>query len=126
MIMKSKPHVSKLLTCGTNTVGIRIPDYRIVLDLLKYTGEPVAVTSANLSGEKDLLTMDEIITTFKDKVDIILDGGTLKYAIPSTVVDVTKSPPVILREGKISSEEIFKILKSEKAIHLSRIKRCNL
>ena len=103
-----------LATCGKDSAGIRIPDYKIALDLLKYTGEPLAVTSANISGEDNLLTIDEIISTFKDKVDVILDAGEITYGIPSTVVDATGEDLKILREGKIPSEEIFRVVKSEK------------
>jgi L-threonylcarbamoyladenylate synthase len=102
-----------LATCGKDSAGIRIPDYKIALDLLKYTGEPLAVTSANMSEGENLLTIEEIISAFKDKVDVILDAGEITYGVPSTIVDVTGEELKILREGKIPSEEIFKVVKRE-------------
>jgi len=114
LVMKSSPTVSPLITCGKDTVGIRIPANRIALDLLKAVGEPLAVTSANISREEDILTIDEIISYFEKEVDIIVDGGSLTFGVSSTVVDITPASPVILREGKISSGEILSFLKSKK------------
>jgi len=114
LVMKSSPSVSSLITCGRDTVGIRIPANRIALDLLKAVEEPVAVTSANISREEDILTIDEIISYFEKEVDIIVDGGPLTFGVPSTVLDITSDSPVILREGKIPSGEILAFLKSKK------------
>jgi L-threonylcarbamoyladenylate synthase len=110
LVMKSSKRLSPLITMGKNKVGIRIPDHNIALELLKYTGEPLAVTSANISGEDNLLSIEEIITTFEDIADIIIDAGPLRYGSPSTVVDLSVEPPVILREGNIPSENIFKVI----------------
>ena len=110
LVLKCHPSPA---TCGKDSVAIRIPDYKIALDLLKYTGEPLAVTSANLSGEENLFTIDEIISAFEDKVDVILDAGEITYGVPSTIVDVTGEKVNILREGKIPSEEIFRVVKGE-------------
>jgi len=107
LVMKSAESLSNLITMGKGKVGIRIPDHNIALELLKCTGEPLAVTSANISGEDNLLSIEEIITVFEDMADIIIDAGPLKYGSPSTVVDMSENPPVILRHGKISTEEIL-------------------
>ncbi len=109
LVLKNK-NISTLVTCGKDSVAFRIPDYRIALDLLKYTEEPLAVTSANLSGEENLFTIDEIISAFEDKVDVILDAGEITYGVPSTIVDCTGEKVKILREGKIPSEEIFRVV----------------
>jgi L-threonylcarbamoyladenylate synthase len=66
-----------------------------------------------MSEGENLLTIEEIISAFKDKVDVILDAGEITYGVPSTIVDVTGEELKILREGKIPSEEIFKVVKRE-------------
>ena len=106
LIMKSSPSLSPIITSGGNTVGIRIPDHQFTLRLLKQVGEPMAVTSANISEEENILLISDIIRHFEKKVDIIVDGGPLNYGIQSTVVDITKDNPVVLRKGKISEQEI--------------------
>ena len=91
------------------TIGVRMPDHPIILDLLKITG-PLATTSANLSGGKDPVTAREVLEQLGEKIGFLFDGGKTAGGIPSTVVDCTQSPPVILRQGAISAQEIFKVI----------------
>ncbi|MCX5751562.1 MAG: L-threonylcarbamoyladenylate synthase [Candidatus Saganbacteria bacterium] len=84
---------------GTGKVGIRMPNYPLLQKLLKETG-PIAATSANLSGQPDALTADEVARIFPD-IDLILDGGKATIGIASTVVDVTEEPYKILRQGSL-------------------------
>ena len=108
LILKKSPSISSVITCGGPSAGIRIPANPVALKLLEAVGVPMAVTSANISGEENILTIEEIIDCFKNEVDVIIDGGPISYGIASTVVDLTGEKPVILREGKIQKEEIFK------------------
>ena len=110
LILTSSPSISPLITGGRKSVGVRIPANRIALELLEITGEPLAVTSANISEKDNIFEINEIIRNFEKKVDAIIDGGPLHFCIPSTIVDITGNSPVILREGKIPSREIFQTL----------------
>ncbi len=92
------------------TVGIRMPDHWFAIELLNSTG-PLATTSANISGQKDLVTCSEVIDQLGEKIKLIFDGGKTPGGIPSTVVDCTQPYPVILREGGISKIEIMKLIK---------------
>ncbi len=87
------------------TVGVRIPDHPIAQELIRAAG-PLAVTSANRSGDPEACTAEEIETNMGEQVDLIVDGGRTPGGQPSTVVDCTQDPPRILREGPISEEEI--------------------
>lgn len=82
------------------TIGVRIPDHPVALALLKAAG-PLAVTSANLSGEPNTITAEEVLLQLDGRIDLLLDGGTTPGGTPSTVVDTTGSKPVVLREGPV-------------------------
>lgn len=105
IILDKKENFGKGFT-KENTIGIRIPDNIIALNILKETQLPLIVSSANLSGHSNGVNPQEINKDFKEKVDIIIDGGIIKEGIPSTIVRVEKNEIKILREGKITKEEI--------------------
>lgn len=94
---------------STQTIGVRIPNHNYTQELLLHTG-PLAVTSANLSGEKSALTATEVLENLGGKIDLILDGGKTPGGIASTVLDCTKPEPVILRSGPISLDDIKSVL----------------
>jgi len=91
------------------TVGVRIPDHPVAQELIHAAG-PLAVTSANRSGDTEACTAEEIETNMGAQVDLIIDGGRTPGGQPSTVVDCTQDPPRILRVGPISEEEIRSVL----------------
>lgn len=93
----------------TQTIGIRIPDFSLTRDLLRQTG-PMAVTSANLSGEENSLTAEDVAVALGGKIDLILDGGKTPGGVSSTVLDCTQEESIILREGPISWDEIKQLL----------------
>ena len=82
------------------TLGVRIPDHPVALALLQAAG-PLAVTSANLSGEENTVTAQEALSQLDGRVDLILDGGMTPGGVPSTVVDMTGETPRILRQGPV-------------------------
>jgi L-threonylcarbamoyladenylate synthase len=87
------------------TIGVRMPDHPVALALLRKIG-PLAVTSANISGQENANSAEEVYKQLNGRVHLILDGGRTSGGIPSTVVNCTSSPPTILREGPISLEKI--------------------
>ncbi len=91
------------------TVGVRVPDHAAARALLQAAG-PLAATSANLSGQPSPSTAEEVLAQLGGRIPLILDGGKTAGGIPSTVVDCLGAEPKILREGPISSLEIFKSL----------------
>jgi L-threonylcarbamoyladenylate synthase len=90
-------------------VGVRIPDHPFVLELLSRCG-PLAVTSANLSGQPEALNAEMVRTQMDGRLALVVDGGTTKGGVPSTVVEFTGDKPRILREGPISSDMINQAL----------------
>ncbi len=94
------------------TCGYRVPDHPVPLALLDACGCVLAVTSANLSGQKDAVTAAEALAALGDHADLVLDAGPARGQNPSTVVDVTGEEPRILREGAIPGAEIAAALVS--------------
>ncbi|QYK50903.1 MAG: threonylcarbamoyl-AMP synthase [Anaerolineales bacterium] len=90
----------------TDTVGVRVPDHPLALQLLTASG-PLAVTSANRSGQPDALTAEDVLAQLDGRIDLVLDGGSTPGAVPSTVVDTIASPPRILRPGPIRAADIL-------------------
>lgn len=91
---------------GSKNVGIRVPDNKIALELIKEFGYPITATSANISENKDSVTADDAIVQIGDKVDLILDGGRCKFKKPSTVVEVLNNRIKVLREGVIKKIQL--------------------
>jgi L-threonylcarbamoyladenylate synthase len=88
-----------------STIGVRIPDHPIALALLRQSG-PLAVTSANRSGQANTTTAQEVLEQLGGRIPLILDGGRTPGGKPSTVVDCTAPDPIILRQGPITAEQI--------------------
>ncbi|RKU26553.1 threonylcarbamoyl-AMP synthase [Candidatus Poribacteria bacterium] len=105
IIVESKDLLSEL-TAGRNTVGLRIPNHILLLKILNEFGGPMAITSANLSGEPASTSPQEFGCELTKKLDYIVDDGNTPGPIPSTVYDISISPPVIRREGIISRETL--------------------
>ncbi len=96
---------------ATGTVGVRAPNHEFALTLLRKFG-PLAVTSANPSGQPSATTAVQVIETLRGRVDLVADGGETAGGVPSTVVDITINPPALLRQGPISIESILRVWES--------------
>ena len=97
-----------VLTAGGNTVGVRIPNNPLLLEILHTFGGPAAITSANLSGEPPATSPQEIGPELTSRIDMVVDGGKTPGPVPSTVYDISVSPPLIRRHGVISEETLTK------------------
>ncbi len=91
---------------ATDTVAVRVPDHEVARTLLRATG-PLAVTSANISGQFSPTTAEEVFAQLGGRIALIIDGGRTPGGVPSTLVDCTGTRPVILREGPISLQELL-------------------
>ena len=106
IVFPAHPHLNSLLTGHTEKIGIRQPAEDSVRKLLKGIGFPVTATSANISGSANAVTAEEVEETLGSQIDLIVDGGPAPGKKESTVLDVTLSPPLIVREGALSKAEI--------------------
>jgi tRNA threonylcarbamoyl adenosine modification protein (Sua5/YciO/YrdC/YwlC family) len=98
------------LTQGKGSIGIRIPSCALCLKLLDLAGVPITSTSANLSGDSPLDTIESMRSVLTPGIDLYLDAGTLPASKPSTVVDLTGPSPRILREGAVSLDALRAVL----------------
>jgi L-threonylcarbamoyladenylate synthase len=106
-----KKHSLPSAVSATHTVAIRIPDHPDARALLRAAG-PMAVTSANISGQPSPSTAQEVYEQLNERIPLILDGGKTQGGVPSTLVDCTGEKPIILREGPISLAELLTVFPS--------------
>ncbi len=99
IILKKNEKVSDTLTAGLDTIGVRIPNSKIALEILKRVDFPLATTSANISGNPDGIKIEDFLQDFDGKVDIIIDGGTTELKQSSTIVKVDDGKIDIIRQG---------------------------
>jgi L-threonylcarbamoyladenylate synthase len=92
-----------------DTIGVRMPDHPVALMLLRQIG-PLAVTSANISGQENTCTAEEVYKQLNGRVHLILDGGRTLGGVPSTVVNCIAPSITILREGPIKRKDIEEAL----------------
>lgn len=102
--------VPDVVCAGGDTVAVRVPDHPVALALIRALGAPLATSSANLSGQPDTMTAEEVREALGDAVDLILDRGRCPGGVPSTILDLTTEPPRLLRLGAISVEELRAVL----------------
>lgn len=91
---------------ATSTVGVRVPDHEVARGLLRLAG-PMAVTSANISGQASPITARQVLAQLGGRIAMIIDGGETPGGIPSTLVDCIGTEIQILREGPISKDELL-------------------
>lgn len=104
IIFDKNATVSDLLTANKSTIGVRIPDHKIALEIISSYPYPLATTSVNLAGDKEGTSLDDFLDTFRDKVDIVIDGGKTTN-VPSTIVRVDNEKINILRKGSLGLKE---------------------
>ena len=101
--------ISTKVTAGKTTVGVRVPDNKCAVALLKHCKYLVG-TSANKSGENPSNSISGVILSSLRGFDAILDGGNIRQGSASTILDLSRRVPKIIREGAITSEEIARVL----------------
>lgn len=110
VVLRKKPIVPDEVTAGLPTVAVRMPNHPVALALIKASGVPIAAPSANKFGRPSPTTAEHVLHDLGGRIDGILDAGPTQVGVESTVLDLTKSPPTILRPGGVSKEAIEGIL----------------
>lgn len=106
IVMKAKPCVPEIVRAGGETVGLRCPDHPLTLELLEKSRVPFAAPSANPSGESSPKNADSVLKYFDGKIDAVLDGGECGIGRESTLIDLSRMPYRILRQGALPTDEI--------------------
>ena len=110
MILPKSGQVPCETTGGLGTVAVRMPSHRVALRLIEYGGGFIAAPSANLSGRPSPTLAKYVIEDMNGRVDVIIDGGEVGIGLESTIVDLTVTPPQILRPGYITQEMLTEVL----------------
>lgn len=110
IILNKKETVPDIIVSGGKTIGVRIPDLKLAQEIIESIGGILPTTSANISGEKTPRSFEELSEEFKKRVDIVVDGGKSPLGMESTILDLTKTFPKILREGAIKKETIEEVI----------------
>lgn len=106
MVFEKNDLIPKIVTANKETIGVRIPDNEVTLNIINELSLPIACPSANISGRPSGTVVEDIKSDFKDNVDIYIDCGPSKIGIESTIVKINENSVEILRQGKITKEEI--------------------
>ncbi len=112
LIFPARPSLSSLLTAGTGTIGVRLSSHPIARELLRFFGGPLTATSANISGHSPAVSILDLVVQFGQKLDGVIDGGTLPGACGSTIVGYDGRDITFIRIGIISSDRIMRALHS--------------
>lgn len=112
LLLPKKPIVPESVTCGQPTVAIRMPSHPVAHKLIHLAQKPIAAPSANLSGRPSPTTAQHVYDDLHGRLQCILDGGACDVGLESTVVDVNRSPPLILRPGGVTLEQLRMVLPS--------------
>ncbi|MBU1172681.1 MAG: threonylcarbamoyl-AMP synthase [Proteobacteria bacterium] len=110
LVFEARDCIPQILTAGTGKIGIRIPEHPVAAALVNSLPHPITGTSANISGETGCSDLSQMPLEIIDKADLVLDSGPLSGGLGSTVVDVTCDPVRIIRQGAVSTVEIFQAI----------------
>lgn len=102
--------LGKMLIGGRDNLGVRIPNCKILLDIMAKYNVPLMTTSANISGKDSAKTAVTAINYFKDKIDLIVDDGKSKFSFESTVIDMVKFPYVVIRKGCLDCKKLLEYI----------------
>ncbi|MFL6254234.1 MAG: L-threonylcarbamoyladenylate synthase [Pyrinomonadaceae bacterium] len=112
LVASARTGVPELLTAGTGTVGVRLPDDAEARAIVRACGGLLTATSANPAGRPPARTAAEVAAYFPKGLGLVIDGGATRTELPSTVVDVSGPTPRLIREGVVTRAELEETLRA--------------
>ena len=109
VLLKSKSNVPSYVTHDTGVIGIRVPENKEALELLKHVKKPLLVPSANRRDEKPALTSQEVKDIFGEEIKVVIEGKAIG-GHPSTIIDLTGEEIKLVRQGPISLNDLIKLI----------------
>lgn len=106
MVLKKGDNICESVSCGLETVAVRLPDNDITRELIRKSGLPVAAPSANVSGYPSPVSAAHVIKDLNGKIDAVLCGEDSKVGLESTVITLVANPPRLLRPGAVTVEQL--------------------
>src|SRR4051794_29437194 len=110
LVLPRRDVVPDLVTAGGSTVAIRVPAHPVALALIRAAGMPIAAPSANRSTQLSPTRAEHVLHTMRGRIDLVLDPGPTSGGLESTVLDLTTSPPRLLRPGLVTRSEVEAII----------------
>jgi len=110
MVLPARDTVPKRTTGGLSTVAVRCPDSDVTRAIIRTAGVPLAAPSANISGKPSTTTAEHVLHDHNGRIAAIVDGGSCRVGVESTIVDLTEERPRLLRPGGITPEQLTDIL----------------
>ena len=106
LVLPALPNVPSLVTAGTGTIGIRWAKAGFAARVISAWNRPITATSANISGRESTVAAEEVRDQLQDRLEVLVDGGVLPARGGSTLLDLTQTPPKVLRQGPISQADL--------------------
>jgi L-threonylcarbamoyladenylate synthase len=110
LVFKRSAVVPDVTVAGLDTIAVRMPRHKVALALIRESDCPVAAPSANLAGRPSPTSAAHVLEDLRGRIDVILDAGSTRVGVESTVVDLTVEPPVVLRPGGTPVEALRRVL----------------
>jgi len=110
MVLPRRENVPDVVTAGLDTVGVRCPGHELCREIIALADVPVAAPSGNTSGRPSPTTAQHMLEDMDGKIDAIVDGGSCGVGVESTIVDLTCTPPRLLRPGGVTLEQLRQVL----------------
>ncbi len=110
LVLPRGERIPPIVTAGQDTVAVRVPNHPIALELIRRSGVPIAAPSANRFGHVSPTMAQHVLDDLAGRIDVVLDGGPTPIGIESTVLDVTVTPPVVLRPGGLIRAQIEAVI----------------
>ena len=110
IVLPARENVPKRTTGGLDTVALRCPDNAVTREIIRLSGVPIAAPSANISGKPSTTTAQHVLHDHDGKIAAVVDGGSCRVGVESTIVDLTEGRPRLLRPGGITPEQLISVL----------------
>ena len=110
IVLPARDCVPRRTTGGLDTVAVRCPDNAVTREIIRLSGVPIAAPSANISGKPSTTTAEHVRHDHDGRIDAIVDGGSCRVGVESTIVDLTERRPRLLRPGGIGPEQLIEVL----------------
>ena len=110
MVLPARSNVPRRTTGGLDTVALRCPDHDVTREIIRLSGVPIAAPSANISGKPSTTTAQHVLHDHDGRIAAIVDGGSCRVGVESTIVDLTEERPRLLRPGGITPEQLLEVL----------------
>ena len=109
-VVRKRAELPPVVTAGLPTVALRCPAHPVALRFIEAAGTPIAAPSANKAGRPSPTEASHVLEDLGDSIDVVIDAGRTFFGVESTIIDVTREPPVLLRPGPFTVEELRSIL----------------